>query len=72
MHNSNQVSINDSYYKTNNNVFTIVCLVYVLTRHDDKDYIYIRVYHVYNFILDSSEHRCRDFPYPGVWYRYVV
>lgn len=72
MHNSNQVSINDSYYKTNNNVFTIVCLVYVLTRHDDKDYIYIRVYHVYNFILDSSEHRCHDFPNPGVWYRYVV
>lgn len=40
MHNSNQVSINGSYNKTNNNVFNIVYLVYVLTRHDDKDYIY--------------------------------
>lgn len=49
MHNSNQVSINDSYYKTNNNVFNIVYLVYVLTRHDDKDYIYVFIMYIISF-----------------------
>lgn len=56
MYNLNEVLFNDFYYKINNNVFIIVCFVYVLNRYDDKDYIYICVYYVYNFILDLLEY----------------
>lgn len=44
MHQSMSLIIKQIY-----NVFTIVYLVYVLTRHDNKDYIYVFIMYIISF-----------------------